>query len=106
MKSYLKLTAAQYDQIREETVAVMPAQTKQYYSVVMENFEVAAYERGEHNATTNLTLKMADKRFGTLSDALRQRISALPTGKVEAMGLALFDFETQDELTQWLDANA
>ncbi len=106
MKSYLKLTAAQYDQIREEMEAAMPAQTKQQYTAIMENFEVAAYERGERSAAINLTLRQTEKRFGILSDALRQRITALPTPKIEEMALALFDFETQDELTQWLNANA
>ncbi len=113
MKSYLKLTTEQYQQIRKEMVETMPAESKKQYTVVMEDFEIAAYERGIEQGVErgvaqgvhSLTLRLAERRFGTLNDALRQRISALPKDKVEEISLALFDFETQDELTRWLDAN-
>ncbi len=106
MKSYLKLTITQFEQIRQEMEPTMPTEAKPQYRTFLYEENRVAFEEGAQKATINLTLKMADKRFGTLTDALRQRISALPTDKVEAMGLALFDFETQDELIQWLDANA
>lgn len=106
MQSYLKLTKQELKQIEKETVPTMPTQAQPQYRTFLYDWEEEAFERGEHDGAVSLILRQAEKRLGTLSDALRQRITALPTDKVEEMGLALFDFETQTELTQWLDANS
>ena len=106
MRSYLKLTKQEISQIEKESIQAMPTSAQPRYRAFIYDWEEKAYERGIAQGAHDLAVRQAEKRFGTLTDTLRQRISALPKDKVEAMGLALFDFETQDELTQWLNANA
>ncbi len=130
MRSYLKLTTAQYRQIRREMEAKMPSETKKTYAVFMDDVETAAFERGigqgiergleqgiergleqgieqgVHSGALNLTLRILQHRFGALDALLQKRLSALPTEKLEALGLALYDLSGTAQLKGWLDANA
>ena len=59
-------------------------------------------ERGKLRATTGLAWSQLERRFGGLPATLRAEVEALPLAKAEALGLALLDFRSPEDLTAWL----
>ncbi len=53
-----------------------------------------------------LALRLLEKRFGKLSASLRQKIDQLVSEQVEALGEALLDFKTKQDLASWLAQSA
>lgn len=49
-----------------------------------------------------LILRQLQRRIGSVPDAQRTRISALPIEQLEALGDALFDFTELADLNAWL----
>ncbi len=134
MATYLKLTREQALQLEEEMETIMPPQAlKEFTEIITERDEIAfekgvekgvergieqgiergieqgieqGLREGEARSALRMTLRQADSKFGTTGEALRQRVTALPTEKLEELSIALLSFETAAELQKWLDANA
>lgn len=66
----------------------------------------AAEQRGElkgrQTGELTLTLKLLQKRFGSLTETLAQ-IAGLPVERLEDLAEVLLDFNTVEELSGWLD---
>jgi hypothetical protein len=58
---------------------------------------------GRVEAARQLVLRLAEKRFGPLSESVADRIVALPIEQVDDLALALLDFATSTDLVAWLD---
>ncbi|MEO0853030.1 MAG: Rpn family recombination-promoting nuclease/putative transposase [Cyanobacteria bacterium J06648_11] len=52
-----------------------------------------------------LVLRQLERKVGTLSPELATRIASLSTTSLEALGEALLDFETAEDLAGWLQSN-
>jgi predicted transposase/invertase (TIGR01784 family) len=61
-------------------------------------------EEGREEATVNLVVRQLKKRFGEISEELRQKISNLPLAVVEDLSEALLDFTSVTDLEAWLEA--
>jgi predicted transposase YdaD len=59
-------------------------------------------QKGERKIVRN----QLEYRFGKLSETVLAQFEQLVIRKVEALGKALLDFKTQDDLTLWLEENA
>lgn len=57
-------------------------------------------------AESKLLLLQLERLFGAPDDTTRERIRNLPPARLEELAQALFDFETPDELQEWLAAFA
>ena len=51
-----------------------------------------------------LTVRLLQRRCGTLSSQQQARIQALPLPRLEALADALLDFEGAEDLAAWLEA--
>ena len=62
--------------------------------------------RGRRAGEGELVLRLLRRRLGPLPAARRQVIESLSLQKVEALGVALLDFRTPEDLVRWLRKNA
>lgn len=60
---------------------------------------------GRQQEAANLVFRLSSRRFGELSQELRERISNLPLSVLEDLSEALLDFSSLDDLLTWLEAN-
>ncbi|MCS7079687.1 MAG: Rpn family recombination-promoting nuclease/putative transposase [Chloracidobacterium sp.] len=63
-------------------------------------------ERGIERGERLLVLRLLRRRFGALAPETEAAIEALPLERLEALGDALLDFQTPDDLRAWLNASA
>jgi hypothetical protein len=61
-------------------------------------------EVGQQRGERSLTLLQLTQKFGTLSDETVERISALNSEQLQALAIALLNFTSLDQLTQWLES--
>ena len=61
-----------------------------------------AVQEGE----ANLLIYLLHNRLGQLSSEIEGKIRILPIEKVESLGVALFDFQSNEDLQNWLNENA
>jgi predicted transposase YdaD len=63
-------------------------------------------EEGLHTGLYSLTLRLLQRVLGPLNEITQTQIQALPNDKLEALGEALLDFTTLEDLQTWLTQNA
>lgn len=72
-------------------------------------WEQAAQQKAEaqglEQGQRSLILRQLERRFGSLSEQQRDRISTLRLEQLEALALALLDFGAIDDLETWLNAH-
>jgi predicted transposase YdaD len=70
--------------------------------------ERIGYERGQKEGRQEgkvlLLVRQLTRKFGSLPDSTIDRINHLSSPQVEALGDAIFDLTTIEDLTQWLAA--
>ena len=59
--------------------------------------------RGRQEGELALVLRLLNHRFDRVGARLQSRISKLPLDKLEALGEALLDFKSADDIARWLD---
>ena len=72
------------------------------YREIYREGEAAGEARGE----ASVTLRLLNRRCGTLSAATTARIQALPLGQLESLADALLDFTGPEDLQAWLRKQA
>ena len=60
-------------------------------------------QKGEHKSAARISLRLLERRFGAISDDLREMISSLSTEQLERLSEDLLDFTSLDDLAAWLD---
>ncbi|BAY74734.1 hypothetical protein NIES25_11480 [Nostoc linckia NIES-25] len=60
--------------------------------------ECIGYERGQQE----LVLRQLQKRVGELPEEVKKQVQSLSLQELEALGEALLDFTTIDDLLDWL----
>ncbi|GAX41169.1 hypothetical protein NIES4075_21380 [Tolypothrix sp. NIES-4075] len=62
-------------------------------------------EQGRKQGELALLNRQLNRRFGSLSPQLQERIDNLPIPQLEELGEALLDFTTIDDLSAWFEGN-
>jgi predicted transposase YdaD len=62
--------------------------------------------RGRAAEAASVTLRLLNRRCGTLSEATTARIQALPLEQLEHLAEALLDFSGPTDLAAWLEEHA
>ena len=62
--------------------------------------------RGKALGEARLAWRQLQRRLGPLPAAYEERIRSLPIDRIEALGEALLDFQSRDDLEAWFSANA
>jgi len=68
--------------------------------------EKRGLKRGRQSGEALLVLRLLRRRLGRLPEARRLAIENLSLPKIEALGEALLDFDSPDDLSRWLQKNA
>ena len=76
-------------------------QTRFYQDVFAEGHAEGRTE-GQQQGEATLVLRLLQRRLGALSTDMENQIRALPVADLEALGEALLDWQTPDELLAWL----
>jgi hypothetical protein len=59
-------------------------------------------QEGLQEGEANLLIRLLNRRFQGISTELEARIRALPIESLEMLGEALFDFQSEEDLSNWL----
>ena len=70
-------------------------------SVIYQEIEQAA----RHKEAAYLVLRQLARRVGQISPEARSLIQQLPLAQLEELGEALLDFDSAQDLTDWLQAH-
>jgi predicted transposase YdaD len=60
-------------------------------------------QQGMQQGELELLLRLARGRFGAIDAETEDRIRALPVEQIEELGVAMFDFQTSDDLVAWVN---
>lgn len=71
-------------------------------SQVFLDWEQKTINTAQKQATESLVLRLLNRRLGEVSPDLRLQVQKLSLTQVEALGEALLDFSTLDDLLEWL----
>lgn len=59
--------------------------------------------KGEQQEAIKLILRLLNRRFGELAPDTISQVRGLPVEQLEELGEALLDFQSEEDLKQWLD---
>jgi hypothetical protein len=109
--SYLPLEGEQREQFNEGLNAAGLAEKEDVMEIVTswEREGIAKGRReglqeGLQAGTVQLVLRLLRRRVGALSEDREARVRRLPVERLEALGEALLDFQSVDDLDAWLGA--
>jgi predicted transposase YdaD len=77
----------------------------QGHSEGLQEGRVEGQREGRQAEAAALTLRLLQRRCGSLPPQQQTRLQALPLSRLEALADALLDFQGPDDLTAWLQAN-
>lgn len=60
---------------------------------------------GKIEEALSLVLRLLSRRIGNISPEVRLQVQTLPLPQIEALGEALLDFSSLNDLTSWLHNN-
>ena len=63
-------------------------------------------EAGRQQEAAALAIRQLSRRFGSLDEGSRERLSSLPLHQLEQLAEDLLDFSSPGDLQAWLAANA
>ncbi len=86
----------------QEEVALMATLSQAYQEWEQQTLE-RGLKQGIERGERSLLLRLLTRKLGTLPDATRTRVDALPGEQVERLADALLDLATLEELDEWLN---
>ena len=103
--SYLRLNAREQKLFEQEVAALAPP-AREATVELMTSWEEKGLQRGleqgEQREAGAMTLRLMRRRFGSLPEALEQRVIGLPKTALEDLAESLFDFTTLADVDDWL----
>jgi predicted transposase YdaD len=73
-----------------------------WYQEILQEGEKRGRQEGALREAQSLILRLLTRRIGKVSPELILQVQELSLAQVEALGEALLDFSTLDDLVQWL----
>ena len=96
-ETYLKLTQAEEEEFLEELQTLAPAEVAEMMEIT-----TSWHEKGLIEGQIALVLRQVRKRFGQVPAELEQALRSLSREQIEALGEALLDVKSLDELRQMM----
>jgi predicted transposase YdaD len=72
-------------------------------SVIYQDIKQEGWQEGHQEGERSMVLKLLDRKLGTLPAEIRATVNTLSRPKLEALGEALLDFGSINDLSQWLE---
>ncbi len=112
--TYLKLNPEEKIRFEAELATIEPRQQEDVMQIVTSWMEEGiergiergikrGIEQGRKQGELALLNRQLNRRFGSLSPQLQERIDNLPIAELEELGEALLDFTTIDDLEAWFE---
>jgi predicted transposase YdaD len=73
------------------------------YAEGQQEGEQKGLQKGQQEGEAKLILRQLTRRFGVLGEDTQNRVKHLNIMQLEALGEALLDFSTQDDVERWLE---
>lgn len=86
-----------------EAMLGITLQETRFYQDVKEEGKQVGKEEGRQEEARTFVLRLLTKRFGEVSSEFKSQISRLSLEQLEALGEALLDFVSFDDLAVWLE---
>jgi len=95
--AYLTLTATEMKQYEREFAKLAPQEQEARMELV------SSWERkGIHEGKEGLVIQLLNRRFGSVTPQVKERLNELPTDQLDELGVALLDFASVADLDVWL----
>ena len=72
-------------------------------SVIYQEIQEIGEAKGIQKGEANIVLRQLYRRIGEIPDNFKEQIRGLSVEQLESLGEALLDFETKDDLLNWLN---
>ncbi|HEY2588905.1 MAG TPA: DUF4351 domain-containing protein [Tepidisphaeraceae bacterium] len=105
MTRYLKLTAQEQTMYNSEYERLEPAEKESIVEVIDE-WDAAGIAKGLRQGRAQGAVLLLRHRFGPLSEALADRIDALPQPVLDRLLIAILNFNGLQDAENWLAQNA
>jgi Domain of unknown function (DUF4351) len=102
--AYLRLNA-QEEQIFQAEIDKIGTDQKEAIMQVTTSWEAKGIETGIEQERRSLVTLQLEQKLGQLPDAASDRISSLSLNQLSALALALLNFNSADDLNNWLETN-
>jgi hypothetical protein len=60
-------------------------------------------ERGATQEAVSFVMRLLRRRFGSIAPDIEERVRSLPVNRIEDLGEALFDFQSEADLISWME---
>ncbi len=97
----LEATSTQIQEDREFIMRLAPLYQQEKEQAIQQG-EQRGEQRGEHKEALKLVFRLLQRRFGEIPQDVEETIRQLSVERLEDLGLALLDFESQSDLITWL----
>lgn len=102
--TYLSLNAAE-EQVLQTELERMGLLEREQITSLLTNSKQANLKQGAEREALSLVFRLLNRRIGSINDHLEAQVRDLPVNKVEDLGEALLDFNTKEDLQEWLGRN-
>jgi hypothetical protein len=97
---------AQVEDIRAGLHVAFPDEEGGLMQTLAEQWIEQGLQQGAQRAAAAMALRQLHRRFGIFEAETEDRVRALPVAQLEDLGEALLDFQSKQELLDWLQARA
>lgn len=97
---YLDLTLQEEAIFRQQLASIEPTQEEEVMEIV-----TSWQRQGRIEGKREMVLRLLNRRVGTLTPQLQERIQRLSVSQLEDLGEALLDFNAIADLENWLTAH-
>ncbi len=87
--------------LEEEVIQTILRSEIMRESVIYQRIESEGIRKGKQQEGTSLILRQLKRRFTTIPAEIEMKINKLPIEKLEYLGKALLDFQSEQDLINW-----
>jgi predicted transposase YdaD len=99
--TYLRLNSSE-ETIFQSQLSTMNIQEQEQIMEITTSWKEEGRIEGRIEEKFAITLRLLNRKLGNLSDEIATRIKSLEPSQLDSLTEALLDFETFDDLNQWL----
>jgi hypothetical protein len=109
IEAYLQLTAEEMKRYEREFAKLTPAEQEETMGLIssweqkgIEKGIEQGIEQGQHAGKEDLIARQIERRIGSVSPQVVERLTQLSTAQLDELGVALLDFTSVADLEKWL----
>ncbi len=100
--TYLNLNSTE-EELFQTQLSTMELEQQEQIMEITTSWERRGITKGRLEEKLSITLRLLNRKLGTLPEELATEIKSLEPSRLDALTEDLLDFQTIDDLTQWLN---